>query len=78
MHANFVRYIPNTKYQSYGSTIAPKDQTMKFTESLARDWEDLDTDDDHRLSRSEFSAFEQTENKNPAEAEIQKQKDKDY
>lgn len=55
-----------------------KDEAMKFNESLTKDWENLDTDGDHRLSRSEFSAFEQMESKKPAEREEQKGKNKDY
>lgn len=53
-----------------------RDEAMKYNKSLTKDWEKLDTDGDHRLSRSEFSAFE-VESKKPAD-DSQKQKGKGY
>lgn len=53
-----------------------KDEALKYNEPMVKDWENLDTDGDHRLSRSEFSAFEQMEDNKPTEH--QEQKDRAY
>lgn len=53
-----------------------KDEAMKYNEPMVKDWETLDTDGDHRLNRSEFSAFEQVESNKPAASP--EQQDKGY